>query len=43
MGRIVIKDGIKWDYDWKRNAYLFIEYVPKEKTPKKKKQKKVEE
>lgn len=27
MGKIIIKDGIKWDYDWKRNCYQFIEYV----------------
>lgn len=27
MGRIVINNGIKWDYDWKLNRYEFIEYV----------------
>ena len=40
MGKIVIKDGIKWDYDaiWER--YTFIEKVedkPKAKIDKKKK------
>ena len=52
MGKIIIKDGIKWDYDWKRNCYQFVEYViesqneiEEDEKPKKRyrKQKKVEE
>lgn len=35
MGKLVIKDGIKWDYDFIWNRYTFIEKV--EEKPKKKK------
>lgn len=38
MGKIVIKDGIKWDYDFIWNRYTFIEKIEdKSKTKKKKK------
>ena len=35
MGKIVIKDGIKWDYDFIWNRYTFIEKVEKPKKKKK--------
>ena len=35
MGKLVIKDGIKWDYDSIWNRYTFIEKVVEK--PKKKK------
>ena len=39
MGKIIIKDGIKWDYDWKRNCYQFIEYVKQSQEDEKPKKK----
>lgn len=30
MGKIVIRDGIKWDYDWRTNKWTFIEKVHEE-------------
>lgn len=42
MGKIVIRDGIKWDYDAFWNRYTFIEKVeekPKEDNKPKKKKK----
>ena len=38
MGKIIIKDGVKWDYDFIWNRYTFIEKV--EETPKVDKKKK---
>jgi hypothetical protein len=42
MGKIVIKNGVKWDYDPIRNGYTYIEKVVEEK-PKKKATKKEED
>lgn len=30
MGKIVIRDGIKWDYDWRTNKWTFIEKIVEE-------------
>jgi trehalose utilization protein len=42
MGKIVIKNGVKWDYDPIWNRYTYIEKVVEEK-PKKKTTKKGED
>lgn len=42
MGKIVIKDGIKWDYDSIWNRYTFIEKIEEKKEPVKQKKTKKE-
>ena len=43
MGKIVIKDGVKWDYDPSWNRYTYIEKVVEEKPKKKATKKEVDE
>lgn len=35
MGKIIIKNGIKWDYDQDLNKYTFIEKIEEKKEEKK--------
>lgn len=42
MGKIIVRDGIKWDFDQFLNKYTFIEKV-EEKPKTKPKQKKEED